>query len=446
MKLPIKPVDYSEDVLKYPNGEIPQDKLIQVGKSGYLWNNAARSFLAMQAAAATVGIYLTYTYGGCFRSYKGQKSLFLSRYIPKFVAGKTYAFFKRWQGKKWYKLLGMATAAVPGTSNHGRAIAIDLALGTSPDNAVPLNDKALKWLLKNAHLYGFSWELQSEPWHVRYVLGDALPAATVEYERRGSKPVTPPVTPVTPPPSGDGTPELSMGSTGDYVKKAQKKLADAGFYKGPIDGDFGGMTKAAVINFQTKNKLVVDGLIGDQTWAVLMKVSKPTPPPKIQSLKVGSKGERVKAIQKKLNSLGFNVGPADGDFGEKTKRGVMDFQRAYKLLPDGVVGPKTQAAIDRLDPKSKVHSYTVVQGDSYWRIAEKTLGDGAKFEAIQKANSNVDLHPGKVISIPGANATVVVKGDTYRKIAKRLGKDYKYLMARNKWQGKVLLPGQVIWG
>ena len=57
--------------------------------------------------------------------------------------------------------------AAPGTSNHNLGIAIDVA------NA---NGKILEWLLANADDYGFTWELQEEPWHIRYVCGDAIPA------------------------------------------------------------------------------------------------------------------------------------------------------------------------------------------------------------------------------------------------------------------------------
>jgi hypothetical protein len=32
-------------------------------------------------------------------------------------------------------------------------------------------------MLKNAQRFGFSWELQSEPWHLRFVAGDVTPEA-----------------------------------------------------------------------------------------------------------------------------------------------------------------------------------------------------------------------------------------------------------------------------
>lgn len=58
-------------------------------------------------------------------------------------------------------------------------------------------------------------------------------------------------------------PVLKMGDTGDEVKILQKALGIAG------DGDFGPVTKAAVVAFQKKSRLYADGVVGKNTWAKL---------------------------------------------------------------------------------------------------------------------------------------------------------------------------------
>ena len=62
---------------------------------------------------------------------------------------------------------------------------------------------------------------------------------------------------------------LRYGSRGDKVKELQQKLKRWGYYTGSIDGIFGSGTKAAVKNFQKKNGLTADGIVGPKTAAAL---------------------------------------------------------------------------------------------------------------------------------------------------------------------------------
>ena len=62
---------------------------------------------------------------------------------------------------------------------------------------------------------------------------------------------------------------LRYGSRGDKVKELQQKLKRCGYYTGSIDGIFGSGTQAAVKNFQKKNGLTADGIVGPKTAAAL---------------------------------------------------------------------------------------------------------------------------------------------------------------------------------
>ncbi|WP_371017811.1 peptidoglycan-binding protein [Pseudalkalibacillus sp. JSM 102089] len=62
---------------------------------------------------------------------------------------------------------------------------------------------------------------------------------------------------------------LKKGSTGSLVKELQSKLQAIGLYSGSLDGDFGNGTDRAVRNFQSRNKLTVDGVVGPATWEKL---------------------------------------------------------------------------------------------------------------------------------------------------------------------------------
>ncbi len=52
------------------------------------------------------------------------------------------------------------------------------------------------------------------------------------------------------------------------VRYLQQSLVKKG-YALAIDGFFGAKTEEAVIKFQKKNKITVDGIVGQQTWNTL---------------------------------------------------------------------------------------------------------------------------------------------------------------------------------
>ena len=63
-------------------------------------------------------------------------------------------------------------------------------------------------------------------------------------------------------------------------------------------------------------------------------------------IKYGDKGESVKWIQWCLNQHGANL-TIDGIFGKQTKLSVLLFQGEHGLVADGIVGPKTIAALKK---------------------------------------------------------------------------------------------------
>ena len=68
----------------------------------------------------------------------------------------------------------------------------------------------------------------------------------------------------------------------------------------------------------------------------------------MQTLRLGSTGPDVQQVQSLLNRIGYNAGPVDGSFGQQTRLAVISFQRDSGLYPDGVVGPSTWNAMNRI--------------------------------------------------------------------------------------------------
>jgi lipoprotein-anchoring transpeptidase ErfK/SrfK len=84
----------------------------------------------------------------------------------------------------------------------------------------------------------------------------------------------------------------------------------------------------------------------------------------VLGLQLGDMGPAVMALQMYLSSLGYWVGVPDGTFGDSTQQAVWALQKAAGLSADGVVGPKTAAALEAgVVPKPRSTSGYVVEVD-----------------------------------------------------------------------------------
>lgn len=135
-------------------------------------------------------------------------------------------------------------------------------------------------------------------------------------------------------------PLFRKGDTGPEVYAIQHLLRSHG-YNLAVDGIFGSETRQQVMNFQLAKSLSTDGIVGPQTWTALIQG---------KTVKVGSTGQAVRAVQRLLRDrLGYDLA-VDGDFGPITDNVVVAMQNAYDLTPDGIVGPKTWKALVAASP------------------------------------------------------------------------------------------------
>jgi peptidoglycan hydrolase-like protein with peptidoglycan-binding domain len=65
------------------------------------------------------------------------------------------------------------------------------------------------------------------------------------------------------------------------------------------------------------------------------------------TLRFGARGPSVVRLQQLLARAGCNPHGADGVFGPNTQAAVLQFQRSRGLTVDGIVGPRTWAALER---------------------------------------------------------------------------------------------------
>ena len=158
---------------------------------------------------------------------------------------------------------------------------------------------------------------------------------------------------------------LEAGSESEQVKTLQKRLKELGYYNGNIDGRYGEETQAAVMAFQLRNNLTVDGKAGPATQRVLYGSKSSITYP---SMRKGEEGTSVKNLQYTLYELGYYDGPIDGKYGQTTADAVRAFQIQNHLTPvDGVAGSKTLSRLYSSDAiaatASNVESETAKAGD-----------------------------------------------------------------------------------
>lgn len=130
---------------------------------------------------------------------------------------------------------------------------------------------------------------------------------------------------------------IKEGMRGSEVKTLQLNLIKLGYSlsKYGADGVFGAETERAVRNFQSDQKITVDGIVGPVTKNRINQALKAWSKYPGTLIRLGSKGDNVKKIQQKVGTK------VDGIFGKKTEQAVKNFQKKNGLAVDGIVGPKT---------------------------------------------------------------------------------------------------------
>ena len=144
---------------------------------------------------------------------------------------------------------------------------------------------------------------------------------------------------------------IRPGDRGDRTRDLQSRLLALGFHVDQVEVDghrFGLATEAAVRNFQQERGLLVDGTVGPQTWQELVEAGYALGDRVLYLRNPLFRGDDVRALQRRLNLLGFDPGRQDGIFGEQTGRAVLEFQTNVGLRADGIVGSTTRRALDRL--------------------------------------------------------------------------------------------------
>ena len=161
---------------------------------------------------------------------------------------------------------------------------------------------------------------------------------------------------------------ISLGDTGNYVLLLQSLIDYISIFYPSVpsvskDGIFGRSTEDSVKQFQKTFGLTETGIVTPLIWNAMYQVylniiNSITPSLPNQGfpgtdLRRGDSGENVKLMQTYLNTISrrYNtIKPVtiDGIFGGDTENAVLEFQRAVRLNPTGVIDVSTWERIVEL--------------------------------------------------------------------------------------------------
>jgi peptidoglycan hydrolase-like protein with peptidoglycan-binding domain len=177
---------------------------------------------------------------------------------------------------------------------------------------------------------------------------------------------------------------LSQGSSGYDVYVLQLRLKDLNYLIIDATGLFAADTQAAVKSFQAANSLkqtgVVDAKLRRYLWPVEVDAGDAAA---ARTLRLGSHGKDVAAMQMRLKAAGYLMANADGIFGVATKNAVMALQKNYGLKVDGVAGAVTLAVINTFDITA-ADPVVVVDGYEAVVLPTSSLRSGMKGAAVKQ--------------------------------------------------------------
>ena len=196
---------------------------------------------------------------------------------------------------------------------------------------------------------------------------------------------------------------IGMGARGDNVLKIQRELIRRGYnVPGGADGQYGSGCRETVKKFQGDNGLEIDGVVGKRTWDTLFPTLGIELPYPGKIITMGSRGENVIRIQKRLIRLGYNVpGGADGQYGSGCREMIKKFQGDNGLEIDGDVGENTWNTLFPLQNQKE---------NSEWPryYIAKGMSDG-NVSIIQTRLSNLGYSIGPIDGIFGENTEEAIK-------------------------------------
>jgi putative chitinase len=129
-----------------------------------------------------------------------------------------------------------------------------------------------------------------------------------------------------------------------------------------------------------KRSIGVDSLVMDDD--AVAPLPKTGPRADFATLRRGSRGEQVRALQQALVNLGFHPGAVDGVFGILTAREVVSFQLNNQLRPTGQVDAEFWRILNTATPNTLAPERTTATPETMRGLGSIIVADGDKVNRL----------------------------------------------------------------
>lgn len=188
---------------------------------------------------------------------------------------------------------------------------------------------------------------------------------------------------------------LQRGDTGEDVMSLQSRLYELGYLEKVSGSYYDAATENAVKDFESAYGRSRTGIATIQlqqylyannaksAWEVKTYTATPTPAPtnRYSTLRSGSKGDAVIALQNRLRELGYLRSKADGVYGDKTVEAVKAFEAAYGKQQTGIATASLQEFLFS-DEAESAGSVIVTATPRATQALYTTLSRGSSGDAV----------------------------------------------------------------
>lgn len=181
---------------------------------------------------------------------------------------------------------------------------------------------------------------------------------------------------------------MKVGSTGDAVKKLQRRLRVLGFGAITVDGSFGSSTETCVKRLQNYVReagllkgATANGIADPMLLDVFYAKSFPAIP---EELKSGDSGIDVIRLQRRLTCLDYYFSEIDGSYGAGTAEAVKFFQKMHGLKQTGMANNKTLKALFNADAKKALLPYMIRVSTAKQRVYVLGLDSKGEYTKLVK--------------------------------------------------------------